>query len=108
MSRMPDDCPPRDDFPPPELDVPPELLEAWFQHRAIVKLGNPVLREVARPVARLDREMQELIRRMTQIMRQAHGLGLAAPQVGASGHLFIYEMPDEGVRVLINPKIVAM
>ena len=76
-------------------------------HKAIVKFGDPVLREVAKPVARLDRAIQDLIRHMTDTMREASGLGLAAPQVGTSLRVLIYDTGD-GVRVLINPKIVAM
>lgn len=76
-------------------------------HAAIVKLGHPVLRQVAKPVIRLNAEIQELIKKMTMVMREAHGLGLAAPQVGASFRVIAYDSGD-GLRVLINPKIIAM
>jgi len=90
------------------IQPPPELLEAWLQHPQIVKLGDPVLRQVARPVSLATQEIQDLIARMTVIMREARGLGLAAPQVGASLRLFIYDAGNKkGLRVLINPRIVS-
>src|SRR5438094_10521777 len=91
----------------PPLDVPPELEEAWTAHPEIVKYGHPVLREVAKPVTRISGETLNLIQRMIRIMREAHGLGLAAPQVGVSTRIIIYDaMEGEGLRVLINPKIL--
>lgn len=93
-----------DDVPP---DVPKELHEAWTRHPGIVKLGNPVLQQVARPVTRFSAETHKLIERMTMLMREAHGLGLAAPQVGVSTRIVIYDSGD-GLRVLVNPKIISM
>lgn len=89
------------------LKPPPELEEFWQQHPEIVKLGDPVLRAVAKPVVRFTRETQELIKRMEIIMRDADGLGLAAPQVGVSQRILVYDV-GEGLQVLINPKIVHM
>lgn len=89
------------------LDVPKELQEAWTRHPAIVKLGNPILHQVAKPVTRFSAETHKLIERMTVIMREAHGLGLAAPQVGVSTRIIIYDAGD-GLRVLVNPKIVSL
>jgi peptide deformylase len=88
---------------------PPELEEAWNRCPEIVKLGHPALRQCARPVARIDAQTPSLIERMIRIMREAHGLGLAAPQVGVSLRILVYDAGEgEGVRVLINPKIVSM
>src|ERR1043166_9203501 len=93
----------------PPLDVPPELQEAWLRHPEIVKYGHPVLREVAQPVTRITTETRELIQRMIRVMREAHGLGLAAPQVGVSTRIIIYDaLEGEGLRVLINPRIEAL
>ena len=93
----------------PLIDVPPDLLDAWVRHPDIVKYGTPVLRQVARPVTRISSETTRLIKRMTEVMREANGLGLAAPQVGASTRIIIYDANEgEGLRVLINPKILSM
>jgi peptide deformylase len=91
------------------LDVPPELMEAWERHPAIVKYGNPVLRQAAKPVTRISAETAQLIKKMTATMREAHGLGLAAPQIGVSTRIIVYDAQEgEGLRILINPKILSM
>lgn len=85
---------------------PKELEEAWERHPDIVKLGHPALRQVAKPITRYTQETTRLIGRMTVAMREASGLGLAAPQVGVSSRIIIYDA-GEGVRVLVNPVIVS-
>jgi len=91
------------------LDVPPELMEAWERHPEIVKYPNPVLRKPAHPVTRISSETTRLITKMKSIMHEANGLGLAAPQIGASTRIIVYDANEgEGVRVLINPKILSM
>lgn len=88
--------------------MPPlELQEAWNRIPAIVKLGHPVLRQVASPVTRVTAETRRLIEHMIATMRQARGLGLAAPQVGVSTRILVYDA-GEGLKVLINPKIQKM
>jgi peptide deformylase len=86
---------------------PVELQEAWNRIPAIVKLGHPVLRKQATAVTRVTAETRRLIEHMTVTMRQARGLGLAAPQVGVSTRILIYDA-GEGLKVLINPKIMGM
>jgi peptide deformylase len=85
---------------------PAELLEAWTRHPDIVKLGDPVLRQVAKPVTQIKGETRTLIEKMMKTMKAARGLGLAAPQVGASLRILIYDAGD-GVKALINPVILA-
>ena len=93
----------------PKIDIPPELMEAWDRYPEIVKYGDPLLRQTARPVTRISSETTRLIKRMTSIMRDANGLGLAAPQIGASTRIIIYDVTDgDGLKVLINPKILSM
>jgi len=86
---------------------PVEMQEAWARIPAIIKLGHPVLRQVAPAVTRVTGETRRLIEHMTVTMRQARGLGLAAPQVGVSTRILIYDAGD-GLKVLINPKIMGM
>jgi peptide deformylase len=60
----------------------------------IVQVGHPVLRERAKEVTREQLgtpEFQALIARMTEAMRQAPGVGLAAPQLGVSLRVFVLE-----------------
>jgi peptide deformylase len=91
------------------IDVPPELMEAWDRHPEIVKYGDPVLRHPARPVTRITSETSRLIKKMADTMRDASGLGLAAPQVGISTRIIVYDANEgDGLKVLINPKILSM
>ncbi len=86
---------------------PVELQESWNRIPAIVKLGHPVLRRQALPVTRVTIETRKLIDHMISTMRAARGLGLAAPQVGVSSRILVYDAGD-GLQVLINPKIMGM
>jgi peptide deformylase len=70
------------------------------------KLGDPVLRTRAREVDRFDEELREEVRRMGQLMHEALGIGLAAPQVGVSHRVLVYRVePESPVNALINPEI---
>lgn len=81
----------------------------------IVRLGHPALRTPAEPVdaARLGSpEMRRLVADMVDTMREADGVGLAAPQVGLGLQLFVYEAvdpedPSGGIplRVVVNPMV---
>jgi peptide deformylase len=63
--------------------------------RDIVTLPNPVLRRKAHKVTVFDKELQELIDDMIETMRNAPGVGLAAPQVGESIRLIVVEYGEE-------------
>ena len=77
----------------------------------------PVLREVADPVSQIDLPLQTLIDEMIFTMRDANGVGLAAPQIKISKRLVVIETPpehdDDGdpipdsreLFVMINPEI---
>lgn len=81
----------------------------------IVRLGHPALRTPAEPVAAqrvAERPFQRLIDDMVETMRDAEGVGLAAPQVGFGVQLFVYEAEDPDapgggipLRVVVNPMI---
>lgn len=78
----------------------------------VAKMGNPVLRQVARPVDPAEinsRAFQQFIDDMLDTMREEEGIGLAAPQVSRSQQLVVMECPGENgfpLTVLINPTIV--
>lgn len=74
--------------------------------REIVTYGDPVLQEKAAPVTLFDDALAALIADMFDAMKREHGLGLAAPQVGASVRLFVTDVEDDKPRVFINPEIV--
>ena len=69
-------------------------------------LPDPILRQKARRVTRIDDKLQQLIDNMIDTMRDAQGVGLAANQVGSLQRVVVIEIPeDEQVYVLINPEI---
>jgi peptide deformylase len=69
--------------------------------------GDPVLRQRAREVTDLNGELARLVDTMVETMHEAHGVGLAAPQVGVQKRLYTYDLPeDDAAGVLINPEIV--
>jgi peptide deformylase len=94
--------------------------------RQIITLPEPVLRRKAKPIAKFDKNLQTLIDDMIETMREAPGVGLAAPQINVSQQLAVIEYAedeneeneDEGLDekpkppkpkklfVLINPEIV--
>lgn len=76
----------------------------------IVKFGDPVLEKPAEPVTVFDDELRKLIEDMFESMYAAHGVGLAAPQIGISKRLSVIDIsfkedPDAKL-VLVNPEIV--
>ena len=81
----------------------------------IVRMGDPVLRSPAEPLdpARIALpETQRFLDDMVDTMRDADGVGLAAPQVGEPAQLFVYEVAgEEGdedaipLRIVINPMV---
>src|SRR5919197_2438481 len=73
--------------------------------RPILVVGNPVLRQKAKRVSRIDQSIQKLIDDMIETMRAAPGVGLAAPQIGVPLRVAVIEV-DEKVTVLVNPEIV--
>jgi peptide deformylase len=92
---------------PGEATSPAALLE-------VVRLGHPVLRQVAEPVPEAlygTGRLVDLCRDMVRTMQEQNGVGLAAPQVAEALRLFVYWLPGEDERpeiaptLLINPEI---
>lgn len=73
--------------------------------REIVQIGDPVLREICKPVKRFDEELAKLLEDMKETLLSAEGAGLAAPQVGIPIRAVIVSV-DEGDFELINPVFV--
>ena len=83
--------------------------------RPVLKIGDPFLNHVSAPVSEFDTpELHALINDMRDTMDSLNGAGLAAPQIGVSARVVIFEMqsnpryPDEepiDETVLINPVI---
>ncbi|NLV91285.1 MAG: peptide deformylase [Firmicutes bacterium] len=69
--------------------------------------GDPILRQVAKPVAKITKRHRKLIKDMIQTMHAAEGIGLAAPQIGISERIIVVDTGDEIV-ALFNPVIDEM
>lgn len=77
--------------------------DAALKH--IRQWGDPVLRAQTNPITDFS-SMEEQVERMTLLMDEAIGCGLAAPQVGSLGRFFIYKVePDSPVIAVVNPQI---
>jgi peptide deformylase len=76
--------------------------------RPIVALGNRVLRKKARKVSRFDDSIRTLVQDMIETMRDAPGVGLAAPQIGVPLQIAVVETEKDEVHVLVNPEIVKL
>jgi peptide deformylase len=76
----------------------------------IVKYGNPVLEKPASPVTVFDDKLKALVDNMFESMYEAHGVGLAAPQIGISKRLAVIDVTfkedPEAKLVLVNPQII--
>lgn len=80
--------------------------------REIITVPHPTLRRKARPVTEFGPELQTLVEEMVATMRQAPGVGLAAPQVNVSLRVIVIEFGDEEdedapkkVYAVVNPEI---
>jgi peptide deformylase len=76
--------------------------------RPIVVLGNAVLRNKARKVTRFDDTIRRLVADMIETMRDAPGVGLAAPQIGVPLQITVIEAEKDEVHVLVNPEILKL
>jgi peptide deformylase len=91
---------------------------------SIIRMGHPVLRQVATPLAvtpgiPVNDDLRQLAADMTQTMLAAPGIGLAAPQVAVAQRIIVFRVPAErasgvdgdrpmGNQVLINPEFVPL
>jgi peptide deformylase len=96
---------------PSELEEAPPLDPEVEARRAaamsfIKRFGDPILKSRATEVDRFDDGLRNQVGRMAAIMRDALGLGLAAPQLGISQRLLVYRVGQDAPLVaLVNPKI---
>jgi peptide deformylase len=79
--------------------------------REVRTYPDPVLKEVCRPVERIDDRIRDLAQDMIDTMRAAPGVGLAAPQVGEPIRMITMDLSPrdpkpEHLIVLINPQVV--
>jgi len=72
---------------------------------SVRRYGDPILRQVAEPVAAVTPEIRRLIADMVDTMWQQVGIGLAAPQIGVPLRIFVMDNGKSGARALVNPVI---
>jgi peptide deformylase len=95
-----------------EGQVRSEQLDAEREARRRAALAqirqypDPALRLRANEVDELDDSLSALVERMTTLMQEARGVGLAAPQVGVLRRVLVYQTSDDDpVVALINPRL---
>jgi peptide deformylase len=69
-------------------------------------LGDPVLREPAKPVTEFGASLRTLFDDMVETMVAAPGVGLAGPQVGLSLRLFVFDDGESGPMFMANPELL--
>ena len=76
----------------------------------ILRYPDPRLEKVAKPVARVDDSIRQLVRDMAETMYAAPGIGLAATQVDVHRRVIVLDVSDarDQLLVLINPEIVTL
>lgn len=72
----------------------------------IRKYGDKVLRETSTPVEKIDGEILKILDDMVDTMKDAQGVGLAAPQVGINKNMFVLDIGDGKIRKIINPEFI--
>jgi peptide deformylase len=73
--------------------------------RNILTDEEPALHKVCRPVVAFDKKLHKLLDDMGETMREANGVGLAAPQVGILRRVVTVDLGDE-ILELVNPELV--
>lgn len=77
--------------------------------RAIRITGDPVLHAPARPVTDFDDKLANLVTDLVETMHEAPGVGLAAPQIGVSQQVFVWEWEDDAGTLhegaIVNPSL---
>jgi peptide deformylase len=85
--------------------------------RQVLKMGEPLLRRVAAPVTRFDAQLAALVADLDDTMRELNGAGIAAPQIGVSARVVIFELKDNPryphlapvpYTVLVNPLVTPL
>lgn len=73
--------------------------------RNIIEEGDPILRKQSRGVDEVNDRIRMILDDMVETMREAEGVGLAAPQVGILRRMFVAEPEPGKVYYMVNPEI---
>lgn len=94
-------------------DDPPPIdpVRRRRAYREIRLWGDPALRATARPVTGFGPALAAAVAHQAQVLFDAPGAGLAAPQIGRLHRVVVYRLPEDGpepaFRALVNPRIAA-
>ena len=75
--------------------------------RNIITEGDPILRKKCREVDTVNDRIRMILDDMVDTMRDAYGVGLAAPQVGIMRRMFVAEPEPDEVYYFVNPEIIS-
>lgn len=89
------------------MEFQSSAVKEYVTNMDIVLYGNPVLRQVATPVATIDEHIKKLADAMVRALTLKKGYGLAAPQVGVSKRLIVLDV-EQFFEIVVNPEIVEM
>ena len=95
-----------------EGEVVEEELDAEDEARRRLALAqirqypDAALKMKARTVKAFDDDLRDLVERMKRLMQEAHGIGLAGPQVGVLQRVFVFTPERDTVAAVINPEVV--
>jgi peptide deformylase len=83
------------------------VIRAVYDELKIILYPDPRLKKASAPVKEFTPALRQLAEKMLQLMREAHGVGLAAPQVGHNLRMFVMNHSGEPKddRVYINPEL---
>lgn len=89
-----------------EMTEPRVLKPPDLDKLRIVHYPNPILKRICAPVEDFTAELEELAEKMLLLVREAEGVGLAAPQVGVPIRLFVCNTTGEAGAdlVYVNPR----
>lgn len=76
--------------------------------KKVVDIKNPILRQKAKPVAKIDKKIRQLIQDMQdtlEVQKDPEGVGLAAPQLGKNLRIFVVDYRKDK-KIIINPEIL--
>lgn len=76
--------------------------------REIKKFGSEELRVVSERVEKIDDEIRGILTDLVDTMKNANGVGLAAPQIGINKRIFVIEIEEGIIRKVINPEILEL
>ena len=91
-----------------EIVVPDEFKHLYARNaeRPVVKIPDPVLRQVAAPINKISKKTLALADELMRVMRRANGVGIAAPQMGYLTRMIVIAPSGMKPTVLINPKLI--